>query len=111
MCTESYPENKTMAKTEHRVSVDSGKYTFVVPADDYRVSILRYGEPWHGPQGEASKALHAIMCELDAARVVLAEVRALTASWRAGAQARLEDALRKHDALVSDNTPPSEWTR
>lgn len=36
-----------MSKQEHRVSVEGGKYTFVVPADDYRVSILRYGA-WCG---------------------------------------------------------------
>lgn len=102
-----------MTKSEHRVRVDNGKYTFVVPADDYRVSILRYGEPWHGPQGEASNALHAIMYALDAARVVVQAVR--------DARARLGEprvpmippsivnALALHDRLTSDREPPSAW--
>lgn len=103
-----------MTKSEHRVRVDSGKYTFVVPADDYRVSILRYGEPWHGPQSEASNALHAIMCELDAARVVVQAFRDLVVpgndrlSTREGFN-RITDALALHDSLTSDREPPSAW--
>ncbi len=100
-----------MTKTEHRVSVENGKYTFVVPADDYRVSILRYGEPWHGPQGEASNALHQIMMELDAARVVLEAARALVRRYEGGVAypAILADALDLHDRLVSDRETPSPW--
>lgn len=104
-----------MSKQEHRVSVDNGKYTFVVPADDYRVGILRYGEPWHGPQGEASNALHAIMCELDAARVVLEAARNTLAINEANGRADfvrpLARALRVHDSLTGDRTPPSPWAR
>lgn len=104
-----------MTKSEHRVRVDNGKYTFVVPADDYRVSILRYGKPWHGPQGEASNALHAAMYELDAARVVVQAAR----QWRsamsrpmheqADADQALNEALALHDRLTTDREPPSAW--
>lgn len=109
-----------MTKSEHRVSVDNGKYTFVVPADDYRVSILRYGEPWHGPQSEASNALHTIMYELDAARVVVQAARATVEAVRARRASgeefdpryfplALADALAIHDRLTSDREPPSAW--
>lgn len=96
--------------SEHRVKVDGGKYTFVVPADDYRVSILRYGEPWHGPQGEASNALHAIMYELDAARVVVQAARTMMRqSAMSLAGSPIDVALALHDRLVSDREPPSAW--
>lgn len=104
-----------MPKTEHRVSVDNGKYTFVVPADDYRISILRYGEPWHGPQGEASNAIHAIMCELDAARVVLEAARQVlaveTLNGRGDNFKALARALATHDACVGPQPRPTEWAR
>ena len=99
-----------MSKSEHRVSVENGKYTFVVPADDYRVSILRYGEPWHGPQGEASNALHQIMMELDAARAVVQVVRRHVEAPVNGVPDDVIAALRLHDSLVSDREPPSAWT-
>jgi hypothetical protein len=95
---------------EHRVSVDNGKYTFVVPAGDFRVSILRNGEPWHGPQAEACTALCAIMAELDA-RVVVAEAR-LSLEYRSEGlmpSGGLERALERHGRLVGDIEPPSEW--
>lgn len=100
-----------MTKSEHRVTVSEGKYTFVVPADDYRVSILRHGEPWHGPQGEASNALHSIMMELDAARVVVQAARANVKqlNGRDVYPAWAVDALALHDRLVSDREPPSAW--
>jgi hypothetical protein len=98
-----------MTKQEHRVEVDGGTYTFVVPLDGYRVVILRHGEPWH-EQDAASGAIRAMMCELDAARLVVAQARALVQDWRAGAQARLERVLQQHDALTYDCTPPSPWT-
>lgn len=92
---------------EHRVDVDGGKYTFVSSSGDYRVAILRHGKPWH-LQDAAGNAIHAMMCELDAARLVVAEARALAGDWRAD-HARLARALQQHDALTSDRTPPSPW--
>lgn len=98
-----------MSKQDHRVSVDSGKYTFVIPADDWSISILRYGEPWHGPQGEASNALHAMMYELDAARVVVQAARECIGDLGALCPGSIRNAMNLHDSLVSDRTPPSAW--
>lgn len=100
-----------MSKQEHRVRVEGGKFTFVVPSGDYRVSILRYDELWHPPQGEAANALRSIMDELDAARVVLQAVRkAITMRQESEAIGVLLDALEIHDHLVDDREPPSPWT-
>jgi len=99
-----------MSDPERRVSVDGGKFTFVIPSGDYRVSILRYGESWHPPQTEAWTALHSIMAELDAARVVLRAVRTAIAMRNEGEVIGvLCDALEHHDGLVSDREPPSSW--
>lgn len=98
-----------MGKTEHRVSVEGGKYTFVVPADDYRVSILRHGEPWHGPQSEASNALLQIMMELDAARVVVQAARDAVDAPTLRRKEFLQEALALHDRLTGDREPPSAW--
>lgn len=92
--------------SNHTVRVDSGKYTFVIDSPTTEVIILRHGEPWHR-QGDAFNALHSIMCELDAARVVLAAARSL--EKRGEAPMALTQALRLHDALVSDSEHPSEW--
>jgi hypothetical protein len=35
-----------VSRTETRISVYDGKYTFVREEGDYRVEILRHGEPW-----------------------------------------------------------------
>lgn len=29
-----------------KIAVEDGKYTFVFGPDDYRVHVLRFGEPW-----------------------------------------------------------------
>jgi hypothetical protein len=92
--------------SDHIVRVSSGKYTFVVEATP-AISILRYGEPWHRQQ-DAFNAMHSIMCELDAARVVLDAVR--QSYERGELPMSLCDALHKHEALVSDNEKPSMWT-
>lgn len=98
-----------MSKQGHRVSVDNGKYTFVIPANDYHFSVLRYGEPWHSPQTEA--AIEAMMCELDAARVVVAAAREAIKNRCEGLMpsGAIEQALERHDRLVSSNDGPSEW--
>jgi hypothetical protein len=93
-----------MSEEKHTVRVSNGKYTFVI--DGFQtVAILRGGEPWH-VQRDAFNALHSIMCELDAARVVLDVARLLGDE----APAPLKLALAQHQALVSDREPPSEWT-
>lgn len=98
------PDAPVLKQPEHRVRVDSGKYTFVIPSGGLRVEILRHGEPWHD-QEQAFNALHSIMCELDAARVVIAAAREFP-----GDGATILRALRQHDALVSDREPPGAWT-
>lgn len=95
--------------SDHRVSVDNGKYTFIFPEKDYRYKILRYGEEWHDLTGVASNAIHSIMCELDAARVVLAEVRCMANAGLAGDT--LLDALKRHDSLVGENGESSDWCK
>lgn len=93
-----------MSKLPHTVRVNSGKYTFVREA--LSIKVLRHGEPWHEQQ-DAFNALASIMYELDAARVVLAAARSL--EKRGEAPAALRQALRLHEALVSDSEHPSEW--
>jgi RNase adaptor protein for sRNA GlmZ degradation len=102
----------TIVKQEHRVEVENGKYTFVVPSNDHRVHILRHGEPWYTPEnGQPSHALHAIMCELDAARVVIQAARELVRNRSTlDPVERLVEALTKHAALTNDCTPPNLWT-
>jgi hypothetical protein len=102
----------TIIKQEHRVEVENGKYTFVVPSNDDRVHILRHGEPWYQPEvGQPSHALHAIMCELDAARVVIQAARELVRRGTApNSDEFLVEALTKHAALTADHISPSLWT-
>lgn len=103
--------------SEHRVSVDGGKYTFVIPENDYKFRILRHGEEQYGPIGEASKAVHSMMCELDAARVVLQAVKdGLTYGKYDSGNAlkfvmKMEKSIERHNALVGESMPPSEWTK
>ena len=95
--------------TDHRVRVDNGKYTFRVPADDYAIQILRYGESWHW-QTEAHNAIHSLMCELDAARVVVQAVRdGIGGLGLRTTMARIAAALARHDSLTPDREPPSAW--
>jgi hypothetical protein len=90
---------------KHAIRVSSGKYTFLI-SDFQTVDILRHGEEWHRQQ-DAFNALHSIICELDAARVVLAAARSL--ANRGEAPAALVQALELHKRLVSDSEHPSEW--
>lgn len=89
----------------HKIRVSNGKYTFRIEVGP-TMFIDRHGEPWYA-QGDAFGALHSIVCELDAARVVLAAARAL--DKRGEAPAELRNALRLHAALVDDSEHPSEW--
>lgn len=89
-----------------KVRVDNGKFTFAIDNVSHAVVIYRHGELWH-EQRDAFNALHSIMCELDAARVVLAAARYLSKMGMAPLE--LENALRLHSGLVSDMEHPSEW--
>jgi len=100
-----------MSKQEHRVNVENGQYTFVVPTDGRRVRILRRGALCDGAEGETSKALHAIMCELDAARVIVKAARDSLRYTSEGCMPSrsLESALALHDRLTADDELPSAW--
>jgi hypothetical protein len=91
-----------------KINVSSGKYTFVQRHVLY-IDVLRGGDTWVTDL-EASNAINAMMCELDAARVVLAAARQLIletgCDW-----GPIGQALKKHDALVDDHEQPSEWTK
>lgn len=50
------------------VSVENGKYTFISEPGDYRIKALRHGEEWLTFE-QGSKALLAMMYELETARV------------------------------------------
>lgn len=102
-----------MSNQEHRVSIDNGKYTFVIPDDDCRWTVFRDGDvvPWQGPHWQAFNAVQAMMFELDAARVVVAAARAALKIRCEGLMpsGAVEQALERHDRLVSSNDGPSEW--
>lgn len=98
-----------MTNQEHRIPVDNGRYTFLVPEGDYKIVVLRDGVPW-SQQTQSHGAIHALMCELDAARVVVTAVRQLVDGWQGNAQASLGEVLKQHDGLVADRSPPSPWT-
>lgn len=94
---------------EHVVRVDSGKYTFVRPASGGGFTrILRHGEPWH-EQDAANNALFSIMCELDAARLVVAEARRIVDRHVVDPALVLSRVIAQHDQLVDDREPPSAW--
>lgn len=93
--------------SDHIVSVSNGKYTFRIEAGP-TVFIDRGGVYWHAQQ-EAFNALHSMMCELDAARVVVEAAREL--AKRNEAPAVLYAALLTHASLVNDNQKPSAWAR
>lgn len=99
---------------DHTVRVASGKYTFI--NKQLSVAIRRGGEHWHN-QIEATNALRAMMAELDAARVVLEAARDVVNTPRGDTRQLVEmidkiaDAIARHDRLVDDREPPSEWTK
>lgn len=96
-----------MPAQDHRISVDNGKYTFVIDANGY-ISVQRHGAPWID-HADAPSAIHAALCELDAARVVVAAVRACAQAGTAPPE--IVTALKTHAGLVGDHEPPSAWTR
>ncbi len=90
-----------------KVKTDSGKYTFVI--DLGSMHVLRHGEPWL-VINEGFNAIRSLVCELDAARVVLQAARDCFDPDLGAMKRHLHDALKQHEALVSDNEPPSDWT-
>lgn len=100
-----------------RVRVENGKFEFW--KHDLYVDILRHGQPWITGLKTGVNAIYTMMAELDAARVVLVAARSLVdlrgtdASPEAinAALKNLVASVEKHDRLVDDREPPSEWTR
>jgi hypothetical protein len=88
-----------------KIKVDSGKYEFSNENAGSIISIARHGEPWL-VLSSGIKALISLMCELDAARVVLQAARDLGEN----APAEIKDALKRHQRLVSDQEKPSDWS-
>lgn len=110
-----------MTDARHRVKVEGGKYEFV-SRGGYVLDVLRNGEPFVA-NATPSKAIGAMMAELDAARVVLEAARRLATFFEtmpvalATSLSRYDEfvgvtrALARHDGLVEDLEPPSEWTK
>lgn len=96
-----------MSEPRQRVRVDNGKYEFV-NRNGYTLDVMRHGEGW-AVDVEPSKAIIAMMAELDAARVVLAAVRISASLDSAGTSSGVRAALEIHDGLVYDHEPPSAW--
>lgn len=46
------------------LEIENGKYTFYIPENDYRVHILRCGEPWVIVEA-GSKAIAYLLYELE----------------------------------------------
>lgn len=93
-----------MTKSEHRVRVDNGKYEFVM-RDGNDFDIIAYD-----PSAPARDAVHAMMCDLDAARVVVQAARkCVEADFPPSLPAGLAAALALHDRLTDDREPPSAW--
>lgn len=50
-------------EARERIEVDGGKYAFIDPKDDWRIFVLRYGQPWlHIEAG--SNAIRELMAEV-----------------------------------------------
>jgi hypothetical protein len=62
---------------ERRITVDGGKYTFFVPEGDWKIHVLRHGEPWVILE-TASKAIWSLIAELCDARELIAAIE----KWR-----------------------------
>lgn len=94
-----------------KINVDDGKYTFQTAEDGCGVDVLRYGKPWI-ESATGSNAIHAMMYELDAARLVVQAARQIVDPEGdiADVVEFLRAALKRHSRLVDDRELPSEWT-
>jgi hypothetical protein len=59
---------------ERRIAVADGKYTFLVPPNDYKIHVLRYGEPWLVIE-DGSNAIWWLIAELIGAKALAEAVR------------------------------------
>jgi hypothetical protein len=106
---------------DFKIKVDNGKYEFILRSG-WRLDVLRFGESWVDDV-DAAKAIHSMMAELDAARVVLVAARRMLefcdripldmARAIAGIDGYADGpigvirAIGLHDQLVDDRNPPS----
>jgi hypothetical protein len=93
-----------------KVNVSNGKYTFVREPSAAQPNVTytridRGGARWCNQPLPGDNAVHSMMCELDAARVVLRAARSLGDH----APQAIRDALTHHSHLVDDREPPSAW--
>lgn len=95
----------------HRVSVDNGKYTFISGQGYGDIEVLRYNQQFLVIKA-GSGAIYSLMCDLDAARLVLqateTDVPGETIDDKLN---RIKIALENHHGLVGAPMPPSEWTK
>jgi len=91
------------------VKVANGKYEFVhlVPRATW-LAVYRGGDSLCPGSDGHNDAIVAIMAELDAARAVLAAVRA-DRDGGVPTSMDVQSALELHDRLVDDREPPSAW--
>jgi len=62
--------------SETSVTIENGKYTFTTMPGDYRIHVLRHGQPWL-ILDEGSKAILALMQEVERARTAQVELSKL----------------------------------
>lgn len=60
--------------SDRRLTIDHGKYTFILPEGDYRVHMLRHGEPWLVIE-QGSKAIWSLVYDAIDAVALVAAVR------------------------------------
>jgi hypothetical protein len=91
-----------ITKNDQGVRVDNGKYEFRKVG--LVIEVFRGGKPWLTLH-DGFNALMGMMCELDAARVVLDAARLLGDD----APREIKKALERHRGLVDDRELPSAW--
>ena len=79
---------------ERRLEVDNGKYTFFVPPNDYKIHVLRYGEPWL-EISQGSNAIWSLIAELIDARELIKAIEAWRSCLPSGGDHLLEEAHDK----------------
>lgn len=81
------------------LKVANGKYTFCKNTIHWWID--RYGDDWIGKRQDGMNAIHSLMAELEAARVVLGSARrTVAAAPDSLALMPLREALATHDSLV-----------
>lgn len=95
--------------TERRLTIDNGKYTFILPEGDYRVHVLRHGEEWLVIE-QGSKAIWSLVYDAIDAVALVGAVKAWAAASHSGREGELISALWKYQEERGEKqvTPPFE---